>query len=142
MKTLALFFAFITLHTLNAQQTPKDTSGITIDVVIENITNNNGKVLLSLNTKDTFMKGMGIMNLQSDIKDGKIHVQFTNVQPGEYAIVALHDENNNKRMDFDTGGMPMESYGMSNNEMTYGPPQFSDAKFIVENKDLALNIRF
>jgi len=41
------------------------------------------------------MKGKGIMNLQSEIENGKIHVTFNNVLPGKYAILALHDANDN-----------------------------------------------
>ena len=56
--------------------------------------------------------------------------------------MALHDENDNKRMDFELNGMPKESYGMSGNEMSFGPPNFVDAKFELSDKDLEFNIRF
>ena len=77
-----------------------------------------------------------------EIKDGKITLTFENVLPGDYAIMALHDENENMRMDFEDNGMPKESYGISNNVMSFGPPQYDDAKFKVENKNLKLKIRF
>ncbi len=117
-------------------------SGITITVTVDNVKNDTGKVLMSLHTTDTFMKGNGILDSETDIKDGKVTITFENVQPGEYAIMALHDENGNKRMDFRENGMPIESYGTSNNVMAFGPPQYDDAKFNVEDKDLDLNIRF
>ena len=71
-----------------------------------------------------------------------VTITFENVLPGEYAILALHDENDNKRMDYEDNGMPKESFGMSNNVMVMGPPQYEDAKFKVANEDLDLNIRF
>jgi uncharacterized protein (DUF2141 family) len=117
-------------------------SGATITVTIDNVKNNNGKVSFALHTKDTFMKGNGIMSTETEINEKKVTITFENVQPGEYAILALHDENENNRMDFRENGMPLESYGMSNNVMSFGPPQYDDAKFIVEEKDLELNIRF
>ncbi|MTE27732.1 DUF2141 domain-containing protein [Winogradskyella ouciana] len=117
-------------------------NGITITVTIDNVTNDNGKVLMSLHTSETFMKGKGIQDAESAIKDGKITITFENVLPGDYAILALHDENSNGRMDFQDNGMPKESFGMSNNVMLMGPPQYDDAKFKVEDKDLELNIRF
>ena len=97
---------------------------------------------MSLHSSETFMKGNGIMDAETEIKDGKVTITFENVQPGDYAIMALHDENDNKRMDFRENGMPLESYGMSNNVMSFGPPQYDDAKFTVEDKDLELDIRF
>jgi uncharacterized protein (DUF2141 family) len=120
----------------------QETQSYTLTVSINNISSNNGKVLLSLHTADTFMKGPGIQNIASEIVDGKINISFENVVPGSYAIMAVHDENNNKRMDFETNGMPKENYGMSGNDMSYGPPRFDDAKFSLTNEDLAFTIRF
>lgn len=140
MKNLILTFA-LTLITLFGYSQEED-KGITITVTIDNVKNDTGKVMMSLHTSETFMKGNGIQNGESEIKDGKVTITFENVLPGEYAIMALHDENGNQRMDFQDNGMPKESYGMSNNVMSFGPPQYGDAKFKVEDKDLELNIRF
>jgi uncharacterized protein (DUF2141 family) len=136
--TLSIAFAFCTL--LGFSQDTK-TEGQTITVTVNNVKNDTGNVMVALHSVDTFMKGPGIQNLESDIKDGKITVTFKNVASGDYAIMVLHDENKNKRMDFDNG-MPKESYGMSNNPISYGPPQFGEAKFEVAGENLDLNIRF
>lgn len=140
MKTLTLIIALVlSVNLSNAQDIE---NGKTITVTIENITNNNGKVILGLHTENTFMKGQGITTAESDIVDGKITVTFNNVEAGTYAIMALHDENENKRMDFLENGMPKESYGMSNNPMNYGPPQYEAAKFELKQDDLDLKIIF
>jgi len=143
MKTIyTLFIAFIFASNVNAQTETKTTSnGQNITVTIKNIKNNKGSVLLGLHTEDTFMKGAGVKNLTSKIENGQVTLTFTNVKAGTYAIMVMHDENDNKRMDFENG-MPLESYGMSNNPMSYGPPQYSDAKFEVTDKDLEFNIIF
>ncbi|MAZ25467.1 MAG: hypothetical protein CL868_00080 [Cytophagaceae bacterium] len=140
MKNLLFTIAlvFTTLFSF-AQDSEK---GITITVTIDNVKNNEGTVLLSLHTSETFMKGKGVMSGESNIENNKVVITFDNVKPGEYAILALHDENNNKNMDYETNGMPKEDYGMSNNVMSFGPPQYDDAKFKVENEDIDLNIRF
>ena len=116
--------------------------GITITVTVDNLTSDKGVAAFSLHTADTFMKGAGLMNASSKIVNGKAVISFNNVQPGEYAILAMHDANENGRMDFRENGMPLESYGTSNNVMAYGPPQYSDAKFEVAKEDLELYIRF
>lgn len=138
MKNLILTFA-LALSTLFSFSQDK---GITITVTIDNVKNDTGKVLMSLHTSETFMKGKGIIDAESEIKDGKVIITFENVTAGEYAILALHDENSNQRMDFRENGMPLESFGTSNNVMAFGPPQYDDAKFKVEDKDLELSIRF
>ncbi|MBO0329446.1 DUF2141 domain-containing protein [[Muricauda] lutisoli] len=135
--TLALSFFFVSIIAM-AQEKP----GIDITITIDNITSDEGKVLAGLHTEDTFMKGQGLQNLQSAITNGKVTLTFTNVSPGNYAIMAMHDANENNRMDYQSNGMPKESYGMSGNDMAMGPPTFNSAKFTVGNEDLEMNIRF
>lgn len=139
MRTVALALAFLIVNIVAYTQ---EQQGVDITVIVENIVNDNGKVMASLHTEDTFMKGPGVQNLESTIADGKVSFTFENVVPGNYAIMALHDENENRRMDFESNGMPKESYGMSGNEMSMGPPSFIDAKFEVAAEDLEFNIRF
>lgn len=140
MKTIVFILTTLicSLFT-NAQEKAKE--GITITVTIPNTKNNEGNMLLGLHNADTFMKGKGIQNTSSKIKNNIVSVSFTNVPRGEYAIMVLHDENSNNRMDFELNGMPKEDYGMSNNPMSYGPPQFHEAKFSVEKENLELEIR-
>lgn len=139
MKTVTLTLAFVLVSLLSFAQ---DNSGVNIKVTIDNVTSNEGKVLVSLHTMETFMKGPGIKNLESDIENGMVSFTFEDVAPGTYAIMALHDVNENRRMDFEETGMPKESYGMSGNDMSYGPPNFETAKFEVGKENLEFNIRF
>lgn len=139
MKTIALFFGIVLMGLTTIAQ---EDETVTITVTIENILNDEGTVLVSLHSEDTFMKGPGIIDLAEEAKKGPITLTFDNVTPGTYAIMAMHDANDNKRMDYESNGMPIESYGMSGNEMTMGPPTFGAAKFEVENEDLELSIRF
>ncbi|WP_422105164.1 DUF2141 domain-containing protein [Winogradskyella sp.] len=138
MKNLVLTLALALTTLIGFSQD----EGVTITVTIDNVTSDEGKVLMSLHTSETFMKGNGVMDAETEIKDGKVTIKFENVLPGEYAILAMHDANDNKRMDFQENGMPKESFGISNNVMAMGPPQYDDAKFKVEGEDLEFNIRF
>jgi len=138
-KALFLSIALTLVSTLGFSQ---DAKGQTITVTVENAKSDDGTLRISLNTKDTFMKGEGIQSAASKIKDGKATVTFENVPAGEYAIMVLHDANDNERMDFQDNGMPLESYGMSNNPRSFGPPNYEDAKFKIESDDLNLSIRF
>ena len=139
MKTLIkLIVIVLSINFSNAQQD----KGHTITVSIDNVRNDKGKVIISLRSAETFMKGKGLDSGESKIKDGKITVTFKNVKPGTYALLALHDENGNYMMDFEGNGMPKEDYGMSNNPVFFGPPQFNDAKFELTDKDLDFKIKF
>ena len=138
MKSFILSIALVFSTFISAQEV----KGITIEVTIDNVTNNEGKVVLALHTAETFKVSQGVKNDESAIQDGKVSVVFENVTPGNYAIIALHDQNENGRMDFEPNGMPKESYGTSNNPMSYGPPQFAESKFEVGTENQKINIRF
>ncbi|WP_411894433.1 DUF2141 domain-containing protein [Winogradskyella sp. A2] len=138
MKNLFLTIVFTLTTFLSFAQD----NGITITVTVDNLTSDKGIAAFALHTKDTFMKGDGVLSVDSTIKEGKVTVKFENVKPGEYAIIGLHDANENGRMDYRENGMPLEGFGTSNNVMSFGPPQYEDSKFVVENKDLEFNIRF
>lgn len=138
MKNLALTIVFV----LTSIFTFSQENAQNITVTIDNVKSDAGVVVFALHTENTFMKSEGIKNSKVKIEDGKATVTFKNVKAGTYAIMALHDENENNRMDFDANSMPKESYGMSNNSMSFGPPQYADAKFEVGNSDLDLKIRF
>lgn len=139
MKTLAIFIAF-TLTTYFAQA-QDSLQTYTLTVKVENPLNDRGHVLIGLHSADTFMKTEALQSAKEKVKDGKVIAIFKNVKPGNYAIMVVHDENDNSRMDFETNGMPKESYGISNNPMIYGPPTFNDAKFDL-NSDTDISIRF
>jgi uncharacterized protein (DUF2141 family) len=57
---------------------------------------------------------------------------FHNVDSGTYMVSAIHDENDNQKLDKNLFGMPKEGYGASNNH-TYAmkAPVFSESTFTV-----------
>jgi outer membrane protein len=55
-----------------------------------------------------------------------------NLPPGEYALLVYHDENDNKRIDKNFIGIPVEPIGFSNRYAPKAPPSFSRAAFVIE----------
>ncbi|MAD98350.1 MAG: hypothetical protein CMB99_13585 [Flavobacteriaceae bacterium] len=138
MKFLVTIFTtvlFFVLTTVKAQEKT------TITATVVNVLSDEGKVGFALYNKETFMK-QPIQAKDAKIVDGKSTVVFENVPAGEYAILCYHDKNGNNRMDFEPNGMPLESFGASNNVMSFGPPNYDDAKFTVSDKKVSLEIKF
>ena len=84
----------------------------------------------------------GTLSQRVKIAGGTARCVFENVTPGSYAIVVLHDENDNRQCDRNRLGIPVEGYGVSNNR-TYAlsAPNWLESKFVVEGgKDRALTI--
>jgi len=86
--------------------------------------------------------GTGLVSRRVKIAGSTARCVFENVAPGTYAIVVLHDENDNRQCDRNRLGIPVEGYGVSNNH-TYAmsAPIWRESKFAVEGgKERALTI--
>jgi uncharacterized protein (DUF2141 family) len=140
MKKLGLLLSGLLLGGLCVSAQTEE--GVTITVIIENVLSDKGTVLGSLHTKETFMKGGGGAGDAKAARAGEIELTFNNVRPGSYALMLMHDENDNKQMDMDANGMPLESYATSGDNMRMGPPNFEAAKFDVAGEPLSFRIRF
>jgi uncharacterized protein (DUF2141 family) len=138
--TLALTSLLLTAQTsTNETSTDENIEGTSLTVIVS-LNGTGGHILLSLHNEDSFMKSP-LNASSSEIKDGKAIFTFTDLEPNEYALVALHDKNDNKRMDFEPTGRPSEAFGISNNVMLMGPPQWNDAKFELGATPLNMEIR-
>jgi uncharacterized protein (DUF2141 family) len=68
-------------------------------------------------------------------------VVFENLDPGRYAVILLHDEDGNGRLDKNFWGVPIEPYGFSNDAQGFlGPPSFKDAAFDLNGASKSLTI--
>ena len=119
-----LIYGFSSFHSIS------DTG---IKVVVTNLRNSNGHVLISL-----FKEGVGypgqpekaFRKSKVTITNNKAVLIFTDVPSGNYAIAILHDQNDDQKMNTNFFGLPKEGYGFSNNVMgTFGPPSYSKASF-------------
>ncbi len=138
MKTLSMMFCMFLVQQFFAQEVKTTT----ITVVVENIKTDEGAVLGSLFTENTFLSSNPEVTAKGEIQDGTATLVFEDVPERVYGITAFHDENGNGRMDFEATGMPQEFYGSSNNKFNpYGPPTWSDARFEAEGPTMELNLR-
>lgn len=64
-----------------------------------------------------------------------ISVTFNDLPAGQYAVVAYHDANDNKKLDLKLGMFPEEGWGLSNDPTVIGPPRFGPSAFDVANSN-------
>lgn len=107
-----------------------------LEVTIRNIREAKGVIRIALFTnEEDFLKKV---ELRKVVKaEGKeITVIFENLNPGDYAVSAIHDENENGELDSNIVGIPKEGFAFGNNAMgTFGPPSFDKAKVTLEKND-------
>ncbi|UZW57344.1 DUF2141 domain-containing protein [Sphingobium sp. JS3065] len=73
-----------------------------------------------------------------------VTAQFDDLPPGEYAVIAYHDANEDRKLDLRFGMFPTEGWGLSNNPHIMGPPSFSASSFTVNEQGsaIAINLRY
>lgn len=115
-----------------------------LTISISNIRNAKGSVLVAV-----FKDGVGF---PSDNDKAVDNLKLTpgqaakfvleDLEPGDYAIALLHDENNNGRMDKKAIFLPKEGFGFSNDAMgTMGPPGYQKAKFKVTSPKTSIRMK-
>lgn len=66
---------------------------------------------------------------------------FPDLPPGSYAVMVMHDENDNGKLDSNFMGMPIEGYGFSNNPGVMRKPTFEEARFDLGADGGAITVR-
>ncbi len=76
-----------------------------------------------------------------EIRDTQARCDFVGIPPGTYALVVIHDENRNGKLDTNWMGVPTEGYGFSSGaKATLSAPSFSDASLRYDGGTLDLTI--
>jgi uncharacterized protein (DUF2141 family) len=108
-----------------------------LSVEISNIEHDKGQVRVVLyNNPDSFLNEEKSQAFQeSPATVGTLTVNFNHLQPGDYALVAYHDEDGDGKLDRFLGMIPSEGYGLSRNPKVFGKPDFDDARISLRKND-------
>lgn len=114
----------------------------TLHVTVEGIRNQSQPVhVLLFNTPDSFPdEEQCFKSHATKAIEGTAVVEFTDLSPGTYAIMAYHDENEDNRLNRVLGMWPSEGYGLSLNPLITGPPIFQETAFELPARGLSLTI--
>jgi uncharacterized protein (DUF2141 family) len=116
-----------------------------LELEIGEFRNTKGHVLVSVfDNSDDFPENEqnAVVNKKVKITQKKHTILIEDLPLGEYAVVFLHDENGNEKMDTNFVGAPKEGYGASNDAVnTFSAPKYKDAKFLLEAKKKSLKLK-
>jgi uncharacterized protein (DUF2141 family) len=119
----------------------------TLTVHVTGLRNATGKVsvLLFQDGKGfplEFASAVAMKQVEIDAQTMTAKVVFEKLPQGAYAMVVLHDENMNGRMDFDGQGIPLKGYGISNNPpQRQAPPTTDEALFQLKQAEAETEIK-
>lgn len=108
----------------------------TLTVAVEGVANSRGVVgVLVFSSADGWPERFAAALRSKAVlaQKGLTEIMISGLEKGEYAVVVLHDENENKKLDRNWLRLPTEQWGMSNNpKHSLSAPSFSDASFRME----------
>jgi len=117
----------------------------TVIVTIEGLRNCEGRLRVELwASEDGFPRDQekALLRVVSIIDGESVQFIFDDLPFGEYAVSALHDEDENGKMNMNLFG-PAEGYCISNGVrggILSGAPGFDDASFALEGEEMILSI--
>ena len=110
-----------------------------------NVTNaipSTGQIEVTLfNSADSFMVEVTLQESGPPDEKGEFTATFASLEEGDYAVVVVHDENDNKSYDAGILGLGGEGLGYSNNVRPwFSRPDFEEVKFRVEGESTEITI--
>jgi uncharacterized protein (DUF2141 family) len=114
---------------------PVDAASGSLSIEINGLRSRKGQVCLSVFDSSRGFPTNGENALRSqcvNVDDpASVHVTFSGLKGGSYAVAVLHDENADGQANRNRLGMPTEGFGFSRNPgLIAGPPKFGDAAFL------------
>jgi uncharacterized protein (DUF2141 family) len=126
-----------------------------LQVTIKGIRSDAGEILIALYDNpagfESAIANSAIRGLMPDsgrlvgtaiwAKRGEQSTVFTQLQPGRYALIVIHDANDDGRLNRNAVGVPIEGYGFGNNAQAFlNAPSFDAAAITVGKADVSAAI--
>ncbi len=134
----------ILLATLAMFSLPGYADPIDVTVKVSGIESATGGIVVSAyNDADKWFSEEVAARVREQLSDNSgssISLAIT-LEPGEYALTAYHDENDNKKLDANFIGIPKEPSGLSNDHRPkFGPPKYKKAAIEIREAGQIIDI--
>ena len=116
-------------------------SAATLEVRFSGLPSDDGRALFALFDGEGGFPDRSetaLARVAGPVFEGRAGAVFENVEPGDYALSALHDVNESGGIDLNLFGMPTEKFGVSN--VVTGRPTWPDARFRVGEDDVVIEL--
>jgi len=119
------------------------TATTTLVIHITGFENSKGVAKVALvNSKENYGQKISYRGFNTQIVNNEATQTISGLPRGEYAVKVYHDENENNELDTRIFGIPVESYGFSNNARgTMGPPEYETAVFLLDAPEKKIEIQ-
>jgi len=102
-----------------------------LTVTLTGVQDKGGQMLVSLQTRDQFMKPAGANGAYGAAVAGTQAFTVRNVEPGDYAVMVMHDADSDWQMAYGPDRKPTEGWAMSGKPDPARKPTFDEIKVTV-----------
>lgn len=138
MNLLVLGIFFLSIFNMETQK------GGEIELIVKNPKSNQGVIqILVFNKDEGFPEDpkKALKALSVPVSNSLAKTTIEDLPPGNYAISVFHDENSDGKFRKNGFGIPLDSYGFSNNPTLYfGPPSFSKCAVTIKEAPVKVEI--
>jgi uncharacterized protein (DUF2141 family) len=141
------FLLLAGFFSVNFAQNVNATSATTLTVVVDGINNQNGEICMGVYSSSKgfpFDTNRVIKSACVEPTGSTVTHVFSGLQPGNYAVAIVDDQNGDRKLNKDFLGIPKEGFGVSQNptvSIFTGAPSFQDAIFfLAPNQNTTINI--
>jgi uncharacterized protein (DUF2141 family) len=140
MKNLLIACTTTVMAFITPAMAQAELPGVTVN--ISNLSPTSGTVEVSLfNSAVSFLAEPYLQESGKVNEDGTFQARFAALPSGEYAVVVVHDANDNGQLDNGFLGFGGEDYAYSNNvQKWFGRPDFDQVRFVVEATGVVIEI--
>lgn len=102
-----------------------------LTVTITDVRRAEGEVFVAVESTEAGwnFKAESVAQTRLPATKGRMRHVFEGLPPGRYAVMVIHDENRNGRLDSNFLGLPSEGYGFSRNPRVMRRARFEEAAF-------------
>lgn len=115
-----------------------------LTVRIGTVEGTSGQVMVAILDSEAAFNGEApaVLSVLLPPRPGTLTFSTDALVDGAYGIRVMHDENGNGDMDNNMVGMPIESWGFSNNAVgNFGPPSWGDVRFELKgDTDISIDL--
>ena len=111
-----------------------------VNVAVTGVEARGGQMLVSLQSREQFMKPMGAAGTFAPAAAGTMALVIKDVPPGDYAVMIMHDEDSSWSMAMKPDGRPAEGSVMSGKPPAGRAPTFDEVKIGVPASGASLSL--
>jgi uncharacterized protein (DUF2141 family) len=103
-----------------------------LDIEIRATVTDTGQISAGVFAREEDFPHPPTQTLQAHPDSKVLHLRFTDLKAGEFAVAAFQDRNGDRKLDATLGRIPTEPWGISNDPRpTDRPVKWDEAKFVV-----------